>query len=146
MSHIRTARPGWVLYLSLLLLLPGLALFTGGMNGPGNKIICPGENVPSWSEGEEVPGPMHPGDSCGVIVGGNQNGGTRSYEQQKAVQAHDATRDLWIGVALLACSGAGLVWTGSSVWRSRRSRRATSTTTSTTSDPSKDTTSDTTAS
>jgi hypothetical protein len=121
-SGIRRVRPGWVLYVSVLLLLPGLTLFIGGVQGPGDKVICPGENVPSWSHGEEVPGPMRPGDSCGVLMNGNPSGGTRSYEQQKNVQAHHATRDLWIGAALLAASAAGLGRTGSSAWRSRRSR------------------------
>ncbi|MET7619258.1 hypothetical protein [Streptomyces sp. NPDC005408] len=120
------------LALLLLAVVVGLLFVAAGLRGRSADVVCPGENSPAGSQGEEVPGPMHPGDtSCAVILPGGKYGGTRTYEEQKSIQVQEARHDVWIGAAVIAGGGAGIVWIGlrggmrsARRWRTRRGDNA----------------------
>jgi len=108
------------LSLFLLMLLIGAAFAAVGVQERSGEVNCPGENVPRGSGGEEVPGPMHPGDvSCGVIRADGSDGGNRTYEQQKAVQWRAADWHLGTGALLVVAGGAGFWRTGRTARRGR---------------------------
>lgn len=108
------------LALFLLPLAAGLFFVSEGLQGRSGDVVCPGENSPDGSQGEEVPGPMHPGDtSCAVILPDGRDAGIRTYEQQKNVQLQAANHDLRTGAVLIAWGSAGTLWLGLTAWRSR---------------------------